>query len=253
MAGNPNGFCSEQAVHFQDSFTYTKSKYDYTVAGAMKLPANNRHWDTANDGLLSGPDGWQDYGCIIKLETTEGTRCVKLRITNAEGSQYIEKNLNTRGRKFNMQYNGGDDGMVSVGSYAAGSYSFVFTFTFEDTGLPADLPYLPLTFYDLDGKKLRGGGSYETARTCDAEGVATAKDTLLVDHKFDDVTGCAEVTGGQQEVPQPKDWEQLAGLQRRVAATFGFKGKHQFTMEYETKYIHRIFILRGTNSLACVK
>jgi len=196
---------------------------------------------------LGMPGGWQAYDCIV----TMNKKCVNLKITNAPGSLYVQRNGNAAGKRFNDRYNGEmEDGIVSVGSESIGTFGFDFTFTFKDGGAPAVLPYLPLTFYDLDGKPLRGGGSYEVAKSCDAEGVVVSKDTVMKKHFMDDA-GCAVVHGGQQEVPIPKDWTHLDPTQKKVAATFGFRGKSKFTMEYTLNYRHRVFIMKGDRAMAC--
>lgn len=179
-------------------------------------------------------------------------RCVNLKITNAPGSDYVAKNSVGTGRAFNNKYNGEfRDGIVSVGSEKTGSFKFDFTFTFKDDNMPAVLPYLPLTFYDLDGKHAYAGGkSYEVAKTCDAEGVVVAKDTLI-EKSFIDAAGCAVVHGGKKEVPIPDSWTHLAPMQKKVAATFGFKGVSKFTMEYTLNFRHRVFIMKGDKHMAC--
>jgi len=147
-------------------------------------------------------------------------------------------------------------GIVSVGSEAVGSYKFDFTFTFKDDNTPAVLPYLPLTFYDLDGKPLTGGRSYEVAKTCDAEGVIVTADTLIAKASMEanPVIGgaaCAVVHGGTKEVAIPEDWTTLGHLQKQVGAIFAFRSKSKFTMEYTLNYRHRVFIMQGSRSMVC--
>jgi len=231
-AGNITDMCADYAVGFRSEFAFSKTKA--TIRGQ-------------SDGLgMTG--GWQLYDCIIMMND----RCVNLKITNAVGSTYVTRNANRQGKAFNDRYNGEmEDGIVSVGSEATGSFKFDFTFTFKDDNTAAVLPYLPLTFYDLDGKPLRSGKSYEVAKTCEAEGVVVDK-TTMISKSYMDTAGCAVVEGGKQEVPIPKDWTHLASLQKRAAATFGFKGLSKFSMEYTLNFRHRVFVMKGNRAMACV-
>jgi len=177
-------------------------------------------------------------------------------IVEAVGTHYRNANWNymfrkyrITGRQFIEKYNGvhSTPGAGVIGSLRRGAYRFRFTLLLTRTQRPAKVDYLPLTFYDIDG-------GYEETHTCDAVAAVTHKDGGLKG-------GCANVRCGgtccghrgfEKEIVTPSDWDRLSLDQKKGSVTYVFKDVSTFEFNYKITYEHRIFIFRGSKSLACV-
>lgn len=247
VQGNAEGMCDSNSAVFLSNFTLTKSEKASRWAGVRRRRVNYG---------LAMDDGYLNYACIIHLNG----ECVDLRITNgkcADGtdSLFPSRHRDWAGKKFNDKYNGAyRDGIVSVGAEVVGTYNFDFEFTKGSDRVPVVLPYLPLTFFDLDGKdSLPNGESYEVAKTCDAAAMLTYSDpTTQVTHEVDG-DGCYVVKGGTNEVAIPENWDVLGDEQKKVAVTFGFNQTSKFSMEYTLNYRHRVFIMQASKNMGCVE
>jgi hypothetical protein len=173
-------------------------------------------------------------------------------IVSAVGATYLNANKNYKrwgrsGRWFAKRFHGSlRPGAGSLGSMKAGTYTFKYSFVYSGSKKAAVVPFLPLTFYDLDGGK-------EYARTWDAEGVIASKPTSLRGygcHRKGKKLSCY-ANSARKEFGMPKNLEKLGSKAKRASVTFVFKGKSSFQMIYQTTYDHRVFLFKGTTALAC--
>jgi len=194
-----------------------------------------------NDGNDADDNGGWGFG---------GAKFHRRRATKAAPPTTTTSWRNGDAADFMEKYNGAyRSGVVSVGALYPGTYEFTFKFQYHDDGEPAVLDYLPLTFYDLDGKPLGNGKTYEVAESCDAEGVVVFKRSKLKSHKKEGK--CCKVEGAEVEMPIPSSWEKLDNDAKAGAATFLFKGKSEFVFKYTLNYQHRVFVMKGSKALAC--
>jgi len=158
------------------------------------------------------------------------------------------------GTAFALKYNGRfRPDVISIGSLATGEYKFNFSFVDSEQSdlrrqVPVTVPYLPMTFFDLDGKTTSLGESFEVASTWDAEGVEYVQGTK-VDH------GCKQMPGDKQfcyansareEIKIPPNFNELSVDTKKAAATFLFKDKSHFTINYKLNHPHRVFLFKGS-------
>merc|ERR1719469_100485 len=166
-------------------------------------------------------------------------------------------NYKTNGTAFVLKYNGKfRPDVISIGSLATGEYNFKFSFVDPEQSnlggqVPVTVPYLPMTFFDLDGKTTSLGESFEVASTWDAEGVEYVQGTK-VDH------GCKQIPGdkhfcyansAREEIKIPDNFNELSDDTKKAAATFLFKDKSHFTINYKLNYPHRVFLFKGSCAL----
>jgi hypothetical protein len=136
--------------------------------------------------------------------------------------------------------------VIGVGSLAKGTYTFRFCFTNSTTGKPVKLPYVPMTFFDLDGKWTRDHKSYEEVETTDAEGMYYVKGSEVTHTcwKKNGKQEC-EAESAHQEIPIPSNFKHLSRFTKKAAITMLFKDKSCFTLKYTLNYPHRVFLFRG--------
>jgi len=187
------------------------------------------------------------------VTTTSDGKDVNLVITasaNYYTNNIIAKEYNTDGTRFIGKYNGGGasgrSDVMAIGSLAKGSYTFTFKFQ-DDAGTAVVIPYLPLTFFDLDGStKADGGLSYEVVSTHDASGQEYVVGSDVI-HNCDDGECVAE--GAKEEIAIPDDFGNLDNSTKKAAITFFFKGKSTFDITYTLNWPHRVFLFKGQ----CIK
>merc|ERR1719213_28905 len=124
---------------------------------------------------------------------------------------------------------------------APGDYEMHFKFVWADNQQPATIPYLPLTFYDIDGGK-------EFTSTCEAASSVVHRPTGI---RGGCKGGCCSHTGAAQEIDEPSNWDSLTLPQKMGSVSYLFKDKSEFNFKYRTNYRHRIFIFKGSKALAC--
>lgn len=177
-------------------------------------------------------------------------------MVEAVGTHYRNANFNyvwakhrMTGKQFIAKYNGvhSTPGAGVIGSLRRGAYKFRFTLLSTRTQRPTKVGYLPLTFYDIDG-------GYETTHTCDAVAAVTHKDGGLEGGCSKALFGrtCCKHKGFEKEIVSPSNWDRLSLDQKKGSVTYVFKDVSTFEFKYEITYEHRIFIFRGSKSLACV-
>lgn len=211
------------------------------------------------------------YECGIKKP--DGT-CVDV-VISAANSNYKDAHKAKRGEHFSVTrkrdeavhkfgrssedfiaaYNGDKrSNVIGIGALVPGEYKFKFSF-YDKNKNPVEVDYLPMTFYDLDGKDDLGGGlRYEEAYTSDAEGlVAFAHPTLEgvnnLEHNCED--GVCKVQSVTQEVEIPTNFDTLSDDEKSAAATFLFAHKSSIELTYNLNHGHRVFLFKGSKSLYC--
>ena len=119
--------------------------------GGMGPGGGPPHIYYANVGNLQG----HSIDCVV---TTVGNNY------DSDNANYVMRRgwFRMSGRQFIGKYNGFHTvaGAGTIGSLKSGSYEVTFKFMFADDKSPAKIPYLPFTFYDIDGR--------EQTSTCDA-------------------------------------------------------------------------------------
>jgi len=147
------------------------------------------------------------------------------------------------GKQFIAKYNGVHSvpGAGVVGSLKRGTYSVKFKVVYQEDQSPAAVPYMPMTFYDVDGNKERTG-------TCDAASAAVHRPTNIGGGCSG---GCCNHSGSRFEVNTPSNWEALTSQQKGASVTYFFQDKSEFTFKYTTTYEHRIFLFKGSKVVAC--
>lgn len=158
------------------------------------------------------------------------------------------KEFGTNGKAFIAKYNGDSfrTDVMAIGSLAKGKFEFKFSFVNSKTGAETKVPYVPMTFFDLDGKDTLGGKSFEEVHTFDAEGMEYV-DGSLVTHQ------CKRTKKGQfcscesakEEIAIPPTFDDLSDQTRKASITMFFKQKSSFTLTYGLNYPHRVFLFKG--------
>lgn len=184
-----------------------------------------------------------------KVTTVDG-KDVHLIITT--DSNYKTKNdgfyaKNTNGNAFIAKYNGGGSSgrsdVMAIGSLAKGDFTFKFTFL-DDDDAEVVIPFLPMTFFDLDGSTAReaGGRSYEVVSTKDSAGIES-----VVGSKVEDVCarGYCTANSAKVEITIPNDFNHMSDETKKAAVTFLFEGKSSFDITYTLNYEHRVFLFKG--------
>jgi len=193
------------------------------------------------------------YNKVTTTGTFPDKKDVHLVITAS--ANYKTNNVNayefgTSGEDFIDKHNGGGESgrsdVMAIGSLAKGSYTFTFKFE-DDEGEAVVIPYLPLTFFDLDGStKADGGKSYEVVSTTDADGQELIVGSE-VSHNCDDGECVAE--GAKKEIKIPSNFGDPDPDTSKAAITFFFKGKSTFDITYTLNWPHRVFLFKGQ----CIK
>jgi len=149
------------------------------------------------------------------------------------------------GPDFVKTYNGlYKDAAMSIGSLAKGSYTFTFSF-FDANDEPFVIPFLPMTFFDLDGDVDNAGGkSYEVVTTMDSQGIESVVGSLTKD-SCDDTTNVCTVNSAKEEITIPSDFNHLSDHTKKAAVTFLFEGKSTFDITYTLNHEHRVFLFKG--------
>jgi len=191
--------------------------------------ANHIHWSR-----VAKVDGkWVD--CIV---TPADDRYVKL-------NKYKKWRTST-GRSMAKKYNGvyktrvGSAG--SIATLSRGSFEMNFSFVFTGSTEPATIPWIPLTFYDVDGGK-------EQLKTCDAHSSVLHEPSDMRGAQTAD--GCFSHKAGRGEVNLPKNFDKLTNNEKKAAVTYIFKDKSHFKLKYSTTYEHRVFLFKGSKAVAC--
>lgn len=202
----------------------------------------------------NGDEPWMVYKNAVEIE---GHECVALVINETDDTVGTYKSRNqheqafrTNGPDFIRKYNGNHrPDAISIGSLATGLYKFQFSFRDCTTGNAVEIPYLPMTFYDLDGSTKVPGKSYEVCSTEDAEGEQYFKETL-VKHGCGDngYTGCY-AESAKVEIDIPRQLTHLSRETKKATVTFLFKNKSDFVINYELNFPHRVFLFNGVCAL----
>jgi len=251
---DPQSFCSDEAVEF--------------YAPSLRTPNVNNLGGMGPGDAGTGRYAGQEviaYECGIKRADMS---CVDVVISAATEAYKTAHNTRNRARSaaeskfgrtskaFIGAYNGNSKPSVAaIGALVPGEYDFNFNFYDSTTGEPVEIGYLPMTFYDLDGKNdLSGDRRYEVASTGDSEGVVSFKHSTLEEHRklkhsCDD--GVCIVESVTQEVEIPNNFDTLSPAEKSAAATFLFAHKSQITINYKLNYGHRVFLFKGSKSLYC--
>jgi len=204
------------------------------------------------------------YECGIVLHDGE---CVDV-VISAVGKDYYnahtgrarlasERKFGRSAKNFIAAYNGDKRAnVVGIGALVPGAYKFKFSFYNKDK-MPVEIDYLPMTFYDLDGKSdLRGDTRYEVAATDDAEGLVAFKHPTLngvdkIKHQCKGKTCWVESV--TQEVQIPTSFDTLSDDEKSAAATFLFAHKSSVEITYKLNFGHRVFLFKGSKSLYCAE
>jgi len=176
-------------------------------------------------------------------------RWLDLIITSV-GTNYKSANWNYKGmtgRNFIKRWNGvhSTPGAGVVGSMAPGKFEMTFTIVDSETKKETAIPYLPITFYDVDGGK-------ETTETCDAESAVVHKPTGI---KGGCSGSCCRHQGTPKELGLPNNWDKLSTEVKMGSVSYLFQDKSKFNFKYEigSRYEHRIFLFKGSKALACTE
>jgi len=229
----------------------TRALCGFCAGSSTLLNFRKNQIKTNNLGGL-GPRGGPGGQCIWWTKIGDlGGRSMDL-IMSAVGSSYGRANARYKrwgrsGRWFAKRFHGVlKQGGGSAGSMKAGNYHFKYRFIYTGTNSPAQIDYLPLTYYDLDGGK-------EFVRTNHAVAVAVAKPTGMARY------GCARRGGGyhcyadgaRREYRFPRNLDRLSRYEKMASVTFLFRQRSTFVMNYKTTYDHRVFLFRGTGAIMC--
>jgi len=170
-----------------------------------------------------------------------------------EEDPYYENNIDfeakgTTGKEFIAKYNGDEyrTDVMAIGSLATGNYTFRFCFEDAD-GSPVTVPFVPMTFFDLDGSTKVEPKSYEEVSTHDASAMESVKGSE-VEHectKQKDGTNFCKCSSAKQEIEIPSHFGSLSAHTRVAAITMFFKQKSCFDLTYTLNYPHRVFLFRG--------
>jgi len=145
-------------------------------------------------------------------------------------------------KRFNGVYKTKVGSAGAIGTLSRGSFEMNFSFVFTGSSEPATIPWIPLTFYDVDGGK-------EHLETCDAHS--------SVLHEPSDMTGvetgagCFKHKAGRGEVNLPTNFDKLNNAEKKAAITYIFKDKSHFKLKYTTTYESRVFLFKGSKAVAC--
>lgn len=257
---DPEKFCSDEAVEF-DASSLRNAKVNNL--GGMG-PGGRGSGRYAGKPVIA-------YECGIKSATLGCVDVVISSVKQGRIDRYNQRHTDSRlagqyqrqfrrsPAQFIAAYNGDKrPGVAAIGALVPGEYEFEFSFYNGRTGEPVEIPYLPMTFYDLDGKNDINGGAtrYEVAYTKDAEGVVSFKHSTLADdrkmvHKCSDSDGVCIVESVTQEVEIPRSFDTLTPAEKSAAATFLFAHKKSIKLTYKLNYGHRVFLFKGSKSLYC--
>jgi len=170
-----------------------------------------------------------------------------------EADPYYENNFdfsakNTNGQDFIAKYNGNAyrSDVMAIGSLATGNYTFRFCFEDAD-GLPVSVPFIPMTFFDLDGDTKVEPKSYEEVSTHDAFAMETVKGSE-VEHECTaqkDGSNFCKCSSAKKEIEIPSHFGSLSASTRVAAVTMFFKQKSCFELTYTLNYPHRVFLFKG--------
>jgi len=177
----------------------------------------------------------KDVHLIITTDSTYKTKNNRFKAKNTDGNAFIAK------------YNGGGTAgrsdVMAIGSLAKGEFTFKFSFV-DDDDAEVVIPFLPLTFFDLDGSTAReaGGKSYEVVTTKDSAGIESVVGSKVVDVcAGDDCTA----NSAKVEITIPNDFNHMSDETKKAAVTFFFEGKSSFDITYTLNYEHRVFLFKG--------
>jgi hypothetical protein len=147
------------------------------------------------------------------------------------------------GQQFIGKYNGvhTTPGAGVVGTLRRGTYTVKFSVVYQEDQSPAVIPYMPMTFYDVDGAK-------ERTSSCDAVSAAVHNPTNIGGGCSG---GCCNHMGSRFEVDTPTNWEALTNPQKMASVTYFFKDRSEFSFKYTTTFEHRIFLFKGSKVVAC--
>lgn len=229
---NVNPWCSDKAVVLYMS--------------PSKLLVNNL------GGL--GPKAMKTAGEVIHWTDVGQIRGASIDlVVEADGPEYGAANNNyvsngKTGQRFAIETNGAYQGVGSVGSLRKGTYTFNFQFLWTDNATAAVVPYLPLTYYDVDG-------GVERVETCDADGSLVHKPTGVTHSCTFGGAGCPNkctAIGASGEYKLPDNWDKLSAKTKEAAVTYLYKDKSSFKMTYTISKDHRVFVFKGSKALACL-
>lgn len=177
----------------------------------------------------------EDVHLIITTDSTYKTK----------NDGYVAKR--TTGNAFIAKYNGGGatgrSDVMAIGSLAKGEFTFKFSFV-DDNGAAVVIPFLPMTFFDLDGSTAREarGKSYEVVTTGDSAGIESVVGSKVVD---DCALGFCTAHSAKVEIDIPNDFTHLTPETKKAAVTFFFEDKSSFDITYTLNYEHRVFLFKG--------
>lgn len=192
----------------------------------------------------------------------KGKKGLLLEVDSKPTNPYYQNNWDhtwrgKTGQGFAGDYNGNEhrDDVIGIGSLAVGSYPFRFCFVNNTDDSAVTLPYVPMTFYDLDGKDDKAPLRYEEVSTDDAEGIEGTVHSL-VDYRARPGSpwGCKAKAGGghrcsarsaNQEIQIPEDFDHLTPQTQKASITMMFKDKSCFDITYTLNYPHRVFLFKG--------
>jgi len=194
-----------------------------------------------------GPDIGNKEMRYDSVTTSEG-KPVHLIITTDDtyhSANHLFQEKRTNGDDFVAKYNGDKfrSDVMAIGSLAKGDFTFKFSFV-NDEGEPVVIPFLPMTFFDLDGSTLAEarGKSYEVVTTADSAGIEYILGSK-VKHHCDN--GFCTAESAKVEIKIPPSFEHLSPETKKAAVTFFFKGKSSFDITYALNYPHRVFLFKG--------
>jgi len=220
------------------------NSYCNSTLGGTVLSINK---PTSNNLGGMGPEPGTEEIRYPSVTTSDG-KPVHLIIT--AGDTYHSANdgfkaKRTNGNDFVAKYNGDKyrEDVMAIGSLAKGDFTFTFSFV-NDEGEPVVIPFLPMTFFDLDGSTLAeaGGKSYEVVTTADSAGMEYIKGSRVQHHC---AAGFCTAESAKVEIKIPDNFDELSPETKKAAVTFFFKGKSSFDITYTLNYEHRVFLFKG--------
>jgi len=129
-------------------------------------------------------------------------------------------------------------GMIGA---SQGKYTFQFDIVYHETQEPATVPFLPMTYYDVDANT-------EWVASCDA--------TAFVLHSPTDIRGtctgnCCEHKGAVAQVRTPSNFENLDAQQKQAAVTYLYKDVSHFDVTWTLTRSAGGFMFMGSKGMAC--
>jgi len=144
-------------------------------------------------------------------------------------------------RKYSNSWNSAINNQAGMIGAPQGEYTFTFNIVSTAEQEPVTIPYLPMTFYDVDANT-------EWVKSCEATSFVLHAPTSMTENCEGN---CCRHKGATRQISEPSNFERLSMDQKKAAVTYLYEDVSQFAVTWTLTRSAGGFMFMGSKGMAC--